>query len=102
MHEIVGHLTDKSLALKLIWQGMDVYLKTNPAGKMLHDPLAACCAIDETVGMWAEVELFREGNGWGARLHPGSNTWIIIDYDHKKFVRIFTECPDLSIMSARN
>lgn len=91
MHDIVGQVKDESLALRLIWQGMDVYLKQNPMGKMLHDPLAACCAIDEAIGTWAEVELYRERNAWGARLAPGSNTWIIIDYDHEAFVRIFME-----------
>ena len=91
MHDVVGRVKDESLALRLIWQGMDVYLKQNPMGKMLHDPLAACCAIDPTIGTWVEVELYREGNAWGARPSPGSNTWIIIDYDHDAFVRVFTE-----------
>jgi inosine-uridine nucleoside N-ribohydrolase len=50
LHEHIDHIKDKSLALSLIWQGMDVYLKQDPVGKLLHDPLAACCAIDETVG----------------------------------------------------
>ena len=91
MHALVGQIKHESQALTLIWQGMDVYLKDYPAGKMLHDPLAACCAIDRTIGTWAEVTLYREGNAWGARLSPGSNTWIIVDYDHEKFLRAFTE-----------
>lgn len=73
---------------------MDVYLRENPTGKLLHDPLTACCAIDETIGVWAEVELYREGNGWGAKLSPGSNTWIIVDYDHQKFLQTLTACRD--------
>jgi inosine-uridine nucleoside N-ribohydrolase len=91
MHDIVGRVKDESRTLGLIWQGMDVYLKQNPMGKMLHDPLAACCAIDPTIGTWVEVELYREGNAWGARHSPGSNTWIIINYDHEAFIRVFTE-----------
>ncbi len=102
MHAIVGQNKANSLALSLIWQGMDVYLKDNPQGKMLHDPLTACCAIDENIGTWAEVELFREGNAWGARLKPGSKTWIIIDYDHERFVHIFTESANPSIISAQH
>jgi len=91
MHEQLQPLTAQSAALRRIWQGMDVYLKHKP-GKMLHDPLAACCAIDESIGTWAEVELYRERNTWGSRLAPGSNTRIIIDYDHAKFMRVFTAC----------
>jgi inosine-uridine nucleoside N-ribohydrolase len=78
MHDIVGQIRHDSLALTLIWQGMELYLRENPVGKMLHDPLAACCAIDKTIGTWVEVELYREGNAWGSRLAPGSNTWIIL------------------------
>lgn len=60
------------------------------AGKKFHDPLAACCAIDESIGTWAEVELFRERGEWGARPAVGTNTWIITDHDHDKFVRTLT------------
>ncbi len=56
-----------------------------PVGKMFHDPLAACCAIDERVGDWAEVELFRARGEWGSRLSPGSGTWIITAYDPERF-----------------
>lgn len=60
------------------------------AGKKLHDPLAACCAIDRDIAMWAEVQLYRSKGEWGSRLCPGSNTWIIVDYDREKFVSVFT------------
>lgn len=64
-------------------------------GKMFHDPLAACCAIDEGVGQWAEVELFRERGEWGSRLCPGSRTWIITGHDQARFWRVLTErAPD--------
>jgi pyrimidine-specific ribonucleoside hydrolase len=86
MHRRFEAVKDKSLALRLIWKGMDVYLRKQPAGKKFHDPLAACCAIDESIGTWAEVELYREKGAWGARLSPGSGTWIITDYDHDKFL----------------
>jgi pyrimidine-specific ribonucleoside hydrolase len=92
MHLRFEAVKDKSLALGLIWKGMDVYLGQQPAGKKFHDPLAACCAIDESIGSWAEVELYRERGAWGARLSPGSGTWIITGYDHDKFVRTLTAC----------
>ena len=60
-------------------------------GKKLHDPLAACCAIDEAIGTWAEVELYRERGKWGSRLSPGSGVYIITDYDRERFVATLTE-----------
>lgn len=59
-------------------------------GKKLHDPLAACCAIDESIGEWAEVELYRERGKWGSRLSPGSNVKIITGHDQEKFIATLT------------
>jgi pyrimidine-specific ribonucleoside hydrolase len=92
MHDRFEEIKDKSLAHELIWRGMDFYLARRPEGKKFHDPLAACCAIDESIGTWAEVELYRERGEWGARLSPGSRTWIITCYDHSKFVKTLTAC----------
>jgi inosine-uridine nucleoside N-ribohydrolase len=89
-HTRVGVLKDASRSLGLIWQGMDYYLQKSPEGKKLHDPLAACCAINESIGTWAEVEIYREKGLWGSRLSPGSNTWIITDYDRERFIQTFT------------
>lgn len=57
-------------------------------GKKLHDPLAACCAIDPEIGTWREVELFRKRGEWGANLAPGSHTRIIIAHDHARFIDV--------------
>lgn len=84
----VGALRERSRSLELIWQGMAVYLAKTPAGKKFHDPLAACCAIDERVGTWAEVELYRERGEWGARLAPGSSTRIITGHDPERFLEV--------------
>ena len=67
LHGKVKTLKHENLALELIWQGMEVFLE-NKYGKKLHDPLAACCAIDPLIGEWAEVELFREKGDWGSKL----------------------------------
>ena len=91
MHILFEQLMQVHPAYGLIWQGMDAYLKSYPEGKKFHDPLAACCAIDESIGQWVEVELFREKGEWGARLAESSGTWIIIDYDHQKFIDVLTE-----------
>ncbi|GGM55286.1 nucleoside hydrolase [Dactylosporangium sucinum] len=70
---------------------MELYLRGRPEGKMFHDPLAACCAIDPGIGTWAEVELYREHGEWGSRPRPGSGTWIITGYDHERFVATLLE-----------
>jgi inosine-uridine nucleoside N-ribohydrolase len=91
LHQYILPFTKQSLSLQLIWQGMDVYLKQNPAGKMLHDPLAACCAIDEAIGTWVQVAPYREGNAWGSQRSNSSGTWIIIDYSWERFIQTFTQ-----------
>jgi inosine-uridine nucleoside N-ribohydrolase len=105
LHERIGAVRHESRSLTLIWQGMDEYLgvekrrprpgdiaeSADPGGKKLHDPLAACCAIDESIGEWAEVELYRERGEWGARLSPGSGVRIITAYDHERFVATLIE-----------
>jgi inosine-uridine nucleoside N-ribohydrolase len=90
MHEQIAAIKGKSIGLERIWHGMNRYLKKNPDGKLLHDVLAACCAIDPSIATWREVQLFREKAEWGAVLAEGSNTWIIIDYDHERFMDVFT------------
>jgi pyrimidine-specific ribonucleoside hydrolase len=91
IHQEVAAVKDKSLSLQLIYKGMDFSLIKNKEGKKLHDPLAACCALNPHIATWAEVELCRERGEWGARLKENTNTWIITDYNHAEFVKTFTQ-----------
>lgn len=91
MHASVGKLRQHSLSMQMIYKGMDAYLKGNAEGKKMHDPLAACCAIDRSIGEWAEVELFRQKGEWGSRLAENTRTWIIKSYHHEKFIDTFTQ-----------
>ncbi|MEL6344277.1 MAG: nucleoside hydrolase [Myxococcota bacterium] len=91
VHERVAPLREQSLAMALIWKGMEAYLRKRAGGKKFHDPLAACCAIDENIGTWKEVQMFRRGGKWGAERAPGSGTWIIIDYDRSLFLETLTQ-----------
>ncbi|MEH2194479.1 MAG: nucleoside hydrolase [Nostoc sp.] len=90
IHKHFETIKDKSKSLTYIWQGMNAYLKKKPGGKKFHDPLAACCAIDESIGTWAEVDLYCHHGQWGAKLSPGTKTWIITDYDREKFIQTLT------------
>jgi pyrimidine-specific ribonucleoside hydrolase len=90
-HKLEAKFDKPPLHIKLIMNSMQDYLRKNSEGKKFHDPLAACCAIDPSIGTWAEVELYRERGDWGSRLCPGSGIWIITDYDPEKFFQILTE-----------
>ncbi|MEO8703872.1 MAG: nucleoside hydrolase [Kofleriaceae bacterium] len=90
MHERFTAVRARSRSLALVHRGMSAYLDKTPSGKAFHDPLAACCAIDPSIGEWAEVELYRARGEWGSRLAPGSGIQIIIGYDHAKFVDTLT------------
>lgn len=90
MHAQFGAIKEKSQSLMLIWQGMEIYLKKKRAGKKFHDPLAVCCAIDRTIGIWEQVNRYRQAGEWGATLATNCRTWIIVDYDHEKFIRVLT------------
>lgn len=90
LHARFAAVKDSSRSLGLIWEGMEQYLAARPAGKAFHDPLAACCAIDESIGEWAEVELYRSGGEWGSRLAPGSGTWIVVGHDQGRFEDVLT------------
>ena len=85
LHAQVAPRRDRRRSLRLIHQGMDVYLRKRPRGKAFHDPLAACCAIDPAIGVWAQVELYRAQGRWGARPRPGSDTEIIVRHDAERF-----------------
>ncbi|TAF68262.1 MAG: nucleoside hydrolase [Cytophagales bacterium] len=91
IHAEVKAKKEYSLALSLIFKGMDRYLQKKPEGKKLHDPLAACCAIEPNIGTWEEVSLFRQKGEWGAKIDKNTNTWIITDYNRALFLETFTD-----------
>ena len=72
----------------LLYLAMGAYLSRHPQGKALHDPLAACCAIDPDVGEWAEVELFHDKGNWGSRLSEASGVRIITGCDLSRFIDV--------------
>jgi len=75
----------RDIALSMMYKSMDEYLRHKPGGKKLHDPLALAVALDESVCELAEVELFCQKGHWGSRLSTGSNIWISVAYDAKRF-----------------
>lgn len=90
MHDKMEPFKDKSLGLQLIYKSMDIYLGKKPRGKLFHDPLAACCAIEPDCCEYKEVELYRDRGQWGSRLMPGSGTWISVSLDKDRFFEVLT------------
>jgi len=100
-HERVKALPRRTAGLELVLGGMELYLQKNPLGKLLHDPLAACVAIDRSVCGLARVEAYREKGEWGSRVPElpslgdpdgGANAWITTSVDRERFFSVLTEC----------
>ncbi|MDM8559468.1 nucleoside hydrolase [Candidatus Parabeggiatoa sp. HSG14] len=90
LHQKIEAVKNKSKGLNLIYQGMGQYLLKNQQGKKLHDPLAACVAIDKDICQFKEVEMYRQKGEWGANLKEGTNTFISISVHEEKFAHVFT------------
>jgi inosine-uridine nucleoside N-ribohydrolase len=87
LHAEIGALPASTRGLRLAHEAMSVYLRSEPSGKLLHDPIAACAAIDPSIVTWAEVEVTYEAGRWGARPARDSGTFISVDLDRDAFVR---------------
>lgn len=85
MHEWMRPYQNFNPGLKLMFHGMDFYLKNKPNGKAFHDPLAACAAIDDSICEFKNVELYRERGEWGSRYSKDLNTLISINVNMEKF-----------------
>jgi pyrimidine-specific ribonucleoside hydrolase len=86
MHERFSAAATRRRSIELVHKAMGRYLARHSGGKAFHDPLAAACAIDESIADWAEIKLYRERGAWGSRLSPSTGTRIIISYDHERFL----------------
>ncbi|CAF0849116.1 unnamed protein product [Adineta steineri] len=88
-HKQLEKVKDRSQSLHEMYHVMSVYL--NRAGKIekaFHDPLAACCAIDISIGQWKDVRLYMDERTkeWGSKISEHPNVKIIIDYDQDKYL----------------
>ncbi|QSQ15504.1 nucleoside hydrolase [Myxococcus landrumensis] len=96
-HERVRPHHTKTAGLALVFEAMERYLKAKPEGKLLHDPIAACAAIDPGIVTWAEVEMVRARGEWGAEPAQGTGTFISVALDRERFFHTFVgEAPGLA------
>jgi pyrimidine-specific ribonucleoside hydrolase len=88
LHARVGALLGQVPAgVQLMHEAMSVYLARYPEGKLLHDPLAACAAIDPSIVSWTEVRVTYAAGQWGAEATTGTATFISISADAERFVQ---------------
>lgn len=76
--------------LSLLAEAMTVYRnRPKPHNKALHDPLAACTAIDPSICTFVEAEVYREKGQWGSRAEAGTRTWVAVKHDQERFEQVF-------------
>lgn len=81
IHQEMSHHKDKNLGLKIIYEGMTKYLEKHPKGKALHDPLAACVALNPGICEFRKVKMYYSKGEWGAKEDMESDTSITIYVD---------------------
>ncbi|KAL6079442.1 Pyrimidine-specific ribonucleoside hydrolase [Balamuthia mandrillaris] len=91
-HRFLKPYIKDSEGLQFIYEAMECYFERK-SEKALHDPLAACIAIDPSIATFAEVEMYEtkegKGRGWGCNPSPGSNTFITVSVDQDAFREVF-------------
>ena len=87
IQHIIGELDGLTAGARVAHDAMSVFLADAPSGKLLHDPLAACAAIDPGIIDWQEVRVTYEAGRWGAEPAPGSGTFISVGVDRAAFLR---------------
>ncbi|HUU88461.1 MAG TPA: nucleoside hydrolase [Candidatus Glassbacteria bacterium] len=88
MHERIAPFRHNNVGIKMIYEGMSVYLNKKSEGKKFHDPLAACVAIDRSICKFKEVELYRHKGEWGSRESGNPNANISVAVDREKFEKV--------------
>ncbi|MCP3099276.1 nucleoside hydrolase [Myxococcus sp. K15C18031901] len=88
-HERMRPYRATTPGLALIFEAMERYLRDRPEGKLLHDPIAACAAIDPGIATWTEVKMVRERGEWGSEPASGTHTFITVAVDRERFFATF-------------
>lgn len=100
-----GVTWDETLSSQITHQGsgmlhtidaiMTAYRQRRGAPKIIHDLVAATCALSATVCGWAQVSMrHKKKAGWGADLSKTSNTYIVTSFNPSAFVRTLCERPE--------
>lgn len=88
VHEQYYAVWNKNAGTKHIYDMMYFYLQ-NHDQKALHDPLAACVAINPSICEFRNVDVYRSKGEWGSRLNPDSPIRITVAVNKAEFFREF-------------
>ena len=90
-----AQITDKSTEmLHIIDNIMTDYRERKGSPKIIHDLVAATCALTPTICDWAQVNMRHQRKaGWGADLSETSNTFIVTSFNSDKFIQTLCERP---------
>ena len=73
---------------------MTDYRERKGSPKIIHDLVAATCALTPTVCDWARVTMRHQRKaGWGADLSETSNTFIVTSFNPDNFIQTLCERP---------
>jgi pyrimidine-specific ribonucleoside hydrolase len=90
----VNYKKNSSPIWNLLIDAMGSYLHKKPEGKLLHDPLAACTSLNNSIITFCEVKVSRDQRGhWGSKPQAGTNTWISIGVDKLQFYSVLLDIP---------
>lgn len=82
----------QSPGLDLAVEAMAAYLRAYPAGKLLHDPLAAAALIDPEAFTWVEAEIIHSEGKWGSTRVAGTGTFVAVAVNSRRALDVlFTQ-----------
>jgi pyrimidine-specific ribonucleoside hydrolase len=84
LHQALAGQTSASPGLALAHAAMRLYLARQPAGKLLHDPLAAVAAIDPAAFTWREATVTRREGQWESLPGRGTRTFVAVAIDRRR------------------
>lgn len=84
LHKALAGQTSVSPGIALAHAAMTLYLAQQPAGKLLHDPLAAVAAIDPTVFSWREATVRQRGGQWESCPARDTQTYVAVAVDRRR------------------
>jgi len=83
VNDIVNAYDCPNESIRLLREGMSLYLENHKDGKKFHDPTAAVCHLHPEIAVWAKAKLYCVKNQWGAELDDNGDS-IIVDINRDK------------------
>jgi len=91
--ELKSRIKNRRTGLETMIKGLDTYLEKKGVAKAMHDIVAACCVVDDSVCEFKKAEIYREKGEWGARPYSPTAftvTKISVGFDEEKFLSVLS------------